>query len=339
MSEILILGEAWGREEEKEGRPFVGASGWLLDSLLSETGISRAECYVTNVFNLRPHGNDVKELCGPKTSGIPGTPALIKGKYVDVKYAPELRRLYDEINRENPNVIIALGATAAWALLGTTGIKTIRGATARSSSPALCGTRLARSYKVLPTYHPAAILRDWTLRPIVRADLNKAYRNRGSAEITRTEREIWIEPTLGDLLDFERYILASSRLSIDIETKGDQITCIGFATDPWRAIVIPFYCEGKADKNYWPTRAQEIQAWKIVKRWCKRPAVFQNGLYDMYRLWKTYGIACNSTDDTMLCHHAMQPEMEKGLGFLGSVYTDEIAWKPMGKSESNKKEA
>jgi hypothetical protein len=49
-------------------------------------------------------------------------------------------------------------------------------------------------------------------------------------------------------------------------------------------------------------------------------------------LWKVYGIpAPKACDDTMLAHHAMQPEMEKGLGFLASLYTDEASWKSMGK--------
>ncbi len=49
-------------------------------------------------------------------------------------------------------------------------------------------------------------------------------------------------------------------------------------------------------------------------------------------LWQRYGIPVrNYTDDTMLMHHALQPESEKGLGFLGSVYCDEPAWKQMRK--------
>jgi DNA polymerase I-like protein with 3'-5' exonuclease and polymerase domains len=56
--------------------------------------------------------------------------------------------------------------------------------------------------------------------------------------------------------------------------------------------------------------------------------VFQNGLFDMHRLWRTYGIPVNNAEhDTMLLSHALQPESPKGLAFLGSVYTDESSWK------------
>jgi uracil-DNA glycosylase len=325
MPEILLLGEAFGEQEEREGKPFVGTSGWILDGMLREIGIRREDCHVTNVFNLRPPGgNDVKNLCGPKAEGIPGRPALVKGKYALGKYAPELARLEQEIARARPNVVVALGATAAWALCDTTGIRAFRGAPLWSSRYGV---------KVLPTYHPAAIGRDWTLRPIVLSDLEKAKREATYPDIRRPDRQIFIEPTLNDLLEFEhKYILPSRDLSIDIETKQDQITCIGFAPDRSRCLVVPFYDPQQKDGNYWRDIATELRAWEWVRRMCglRKRIVFQNGVYDMHFLWRRYGIVTpHAAEDTMLLHHALQPEMEKGLGFLGSVYTSESSWKFM----------
>lgn len=340
MPDVMLLGEAWGEQEEQEGRPFVGASGWLLNSMLEIAGISRQDCFVTNVFNLRPRPkNDVISLCGSKAEAIPSTPTLTKGKYVRAEFRPELDRLYREIERENPNVIVALGATAAWALLGTSGIRKIRGAA--TTARGLFG--LSREFKVVPTYHPAAILRDYSLRPITISDLAKAKRESGSPALERPRREIWVEPNLSDLSRFEQdYILKSPYLSVDIETIGTQITCIGFAPSVDRALVVPFYDARKADGNYWPNLTEEMCAWHWVRRICalRKRLVFQNGLYDIHFLWKQYGIPVpHAEEDTMLLHHALQPEMEKGLGFLGSVYTDEAAWKFMRvKHESYKKE-
>src|SRR3569832_2249729 len=134
----MLIGEAWGEAEEQQHQPFVGPSGWILDGMLSQVGIHRKECYLTNVFTLRPKpSNDVKNLCGTIPEGIPGMPTLQRGKYVLAKYRPELDRLYTEINKVNPNVIVALGATAAWALLHSTGIKAIRGSVALATLPAL----------------------------------------------------------------------------------------------------------------------------------------------------------------------------------------------------------
>src|SRR5690606_2148031 len=101
----------------------------------------------------------------------------------------------------------------------------------------------------------------------------------------RPQREIWIEPDLADLEIFhERFIKNAKRLSVDIETKGDQITCIGFAPSPSVAIVIPFYAEGRPRQNYWETAEEELKAWDWVRQWCQYPAVFQNGLYDIHFL-------------------------------------------------------
>lgn len=322
-NKIFLLGEAWGRDEESEGLPFVGMAGHILNSMLRQVGIKRDDCYVTNVFNLRPQpSNDVSNLCGPKAQGIPGLPPLA-GKYVRAEYASELARLDRELQIERPNVVIALGATAAWAMLGTSGIRAIRG------SPAVGKFGL----KVLPTYHPSAVGRDWTLRPIVLADLDKAVRESTHPELHRPQRFIHVEPTLNDLLTFEKQFIApSADLSIDIETKEKQITCLGFAPTTDRCLVVPFYDPMKKDGNYWPSLTEELIAWGWVRRMCglRKRLVFQNGLYDMHFLWRSYGITCpHATDDTMLMHHALQPEMEKGLGFMGSLYTDEASWKFM----------
>ena len=328
---IALVGEAYGEKEEEEQRPFVGPSGYLLDQMLSHAGIDRRDCFVTNVFNLRPKpSNDVKNLCGTRPEGIPGFPELQRGKYVLRRYEPELTRLYEELRNANPNIIIALGATASWALLHSSGIKGIRGSAALTP-PSVSG-KLGRPYKVLPTYHPAAISRDWSMRPIATLDLNKALRNSTTPDLVRPFREIWVEPTLEDLAIYERdFILPSPRIAPDIETRNDQITCIGFAPSPSSAIVIPFILEN--NDSYWKTKEEEIAALAYVRRWLAlRSCIFQNGLYDMNVLWSRYGIPSPAAaEDTMLLHHAMQPELQKGLGFLASIYTEEASWKGMRK--------
>jgi len=329
---ILLCGEAWGKDEAERGLPFVGASGKLLNSLLSQVGISRSECFVTNVFNFQPERNDIKTLCGPKAEGIPGYPAINKGGYIHAKYTSELARLQQEILRESPTLIIAFGATATWALLKQSGIRSIRGAPLRA-------TVAERTFKVFPTYHPAAVLREWKLRPILLADLTKARRESEFPEVRRPRREVWIEPSFDDLLTFEKeHILPATHLSIDIETIGDQITCIGFATSVSRTLVVPFFDPAKAGRSYWPTVELETAVWNWVLRICQLDKIIvgQNFLYDINFLWNKYGIPVpHASEDTMLLHHALQPEMEKGLGFQGSIYTDEPAWKAMKRKKHN----
>lgn len=321
---IAIVGEAWGEEEAKARMPFVGYSGLELTRMLQEAGIDRSQCYLTNVFNLKPEPtNDISNLCGTKSDAIPERGPLSSGKYIRAQYAGEIQRLENELQEIRPNIAIALGGTAAWALLGGGAISKIRGTISLGFG----------GIKVLPTYHPTAILRQWDLRHVTVLDLIKARRQAEYPEVRRPQRRIYIEPDLNDLEDFyEQFIRDTDRLSVDIETHGDQITCIGFAPSSRVALVIPITDPRRTGGSYWTTQEEEQYVWRYIRKLLQHPSrkTFQNGLYDLHFLWRQYGIATvNCEDDTMLLHHALQPESEKGLGFLGSVYTDEPAWKLM----------
>ena len=300
---IALIGEAWGEQEEKARMPFVGSAGYALTQMLDEAGISRADCFITNVFNLRPSGNRIETLCGPKPQGLEGYPALVKGKYVRAEYEPELKRLGDELSSIKPNICIALGNTAMWSLLGRTAISKFRGTTDLS-------THTCAGLKVLPTYHPAAILRQWELRPVTILDLIKAQRESEFPEIRRPKREIWIEPTIEDLDAFFPHLQGSLTISVDIETAGSAITCIGFAANNGLSLVIPFADRRRKDGSYWDTYDAERKAWLYVKSVLQLPnsKLFQNGLYDIAFLWRAYGLKVrNAKHDTMLLHHALQP--------------------------------
>ena len=70
----------------------------------------------------------------------------------------------------------------------------------------------------------------------------------------------------------------------------------------------------------------------------KAKKIFQNGLFDLQYLAKYKLRIVNISDDTMLLHHALYPELPKGLGFLGAAYTNEAPWKLMRKGEGYKKD-
>ena len=320
---IALVGEAWGAEEERQRTPFVGAAGYELTRMLEEAGIRRSDCFITNVFNLRPANNEIENICCTKKDDRSGLPALRAGKYLRHEFLPELDRLRNELSTLQPNVVVAFGNTAAWALLLNSGISKIRGTVASD--------RIGLGLKVLPTYHPAAILRQWELRAVTVLDLAKAKRESSFKELRRPERTIYIEPSLDDLEWFyAKHIAASTAISFDIETSGSQITCLGFAPSGTVALVVPFVDSRRESRSYWPDHESESRAWDFVRKVLGGPQrkIAQNGLYDITFLWKSYGIAVsNFADDTMLLHHALQPESPKGLGFLGSVYTNESSWK------------
>ena len=338
MSKIVICGEAWGKDEALHKRPFMGATGRELNRLLEEAeflpqGSSErmgwnnyerdliyyeAGIYLTNVFNFQPPGNRIEDLCDKKWGNLQ---PIRPGKYLREEFIPELERLKTELREHKPNLIIALGATALWFLTGSSAITKTRGTVA----PSPYG-------KMIATFHPAYLMRgEWRLRPVVVFDLIKARRESTHRDIRRPARFVYIPETIDDIERLLPELRQASRISIDIETAADQITCIGFAWSTQHTLVIPIFDNSKPNKSYW-THPDELQAWKLIDKICNLPVpkVFQNGLYDIHFLWRRYGITpARCDDDTMLLHHALQPEVQKGLGFLGSVYTDEPAWKTM----------
>lgn len=345
---IMIIGEAPGEEEARQGTPFVGHSGRLLTALLHEVGILRSDCYITNVFLNRPPDNDLKHWCTDKKTadalwreehdiGKYPYKALLPSKYLKPEYLHELSRLKEEILSADPNLIIALGNTPLWALTGAGGITKLRGTVLEYE---LSG----KKYKLLPTLHPAFVLRVWEMRGVVQADLMKARIESEFPEIRRTPREIWIEPTIEDILVFkDKYLINAEQFSYDIETipRAGLITCIGFGIKT-AAICIPFFDSSKLKGSYWETAKEEISAMGLVKEILQlpNPKVTQNGMYDMQWLWRKWGMTPKGIPhDTQLLHHSMYPEMKKDLGFLGSLYTNEIAWKTFrGKKLEGKKD-
>lgn len=359
MKPIVLVGEALGESEVKlGGLPLVGPSGAELLRMLAEAKVidftstdreylrryysesnpahidaiwqCHPEVYRTNTFQIQFPKNDIENICGPKSEAIPGYPAIAKSKYVRAEFEHELDRLAAELLRIDPNIVVCLGNTPLWALAGQTGISKVRGTT-------LLSTHTALDFKLLPTFHPAAVIRDWSQRPTTIADFMKAKRESAFPEIRRPPREIWIEPTIDDIITFrDQYIIGCDLLSTDIETSGQRITCIGFAPSADRAIVIPFDDERAKNGSYWPTWEDEYRSWNLVKEILENrsiPKLFQNGAYDISFLWRAYGIrTMGAAEDTMLLSHALQPELKKGLGFLGSIYSDEGSWKHMRKA-------
>lgn len=363
---MLIVGEAWGNDENAQRSPFVGASGKLLFEMLGEAqpnllpelhasiveqhryGLAwvrtrdewfeAASIGLTNVLAFQPPGNKIEALCLSKKELPPGydLPAIRTGKYLDPKYLPELDRLIVEIDSLKPNLVLAMGNTASWALLRATNIGSIRGSTASSRWA-------GQPVKVLPTYHPAGVLYQWSWRTIVVADLMKAAREARFSEIRRPQRSVLIDPSIEEVESFVKELLSiaeghfsfSSRpleVGADIETVIGQIEMISFALNKSKSIVIPFIDERKPGRNYWASAELEWRALDAVKRVCECKQirlVGQNFIYDLqYMLPGGISIA-QTPEDTMLLHHSLYPEMKKGLGFLGSIYTDESSWKLM----------
>lgn len=331
---IMIVGEAPGEEEQMFGLPFVGPSGRELNRMLEEAGIDTNRVYKTNVFHCRPPDNKLEHFCGPRSDAIPGLPPVKAGQYIRNEFLPEYLRLENEIMQVRPNVIVPMGNIALAALLGRSGIGKIRGTTMMGKL----------GFKLLPTYHPAAVLRQWAWRVIVVSDLRKVKNEQAFPEVRIPSRRVLIDPTIFELeMFYDNYLDQADEVSVDIETKHGFIRCVGFAPSIDIACVVPFYDRRYSDNSYWRSEGEEIRAMQIVWKVLRNKAVkkvMQNGAYDLQWLWKLFHTPIYGWGiDTTLAHHALYPEMEKNLGFLGSVYTTEPSWKMMRtRSDEVKKE-
>ena len=124
---IMIVGEAPGADEESKGIPFVGASGQELDRMLGEAGISRSECFITNVCRTRPPNNDISKYFARSKKDITHDHTQRHSKHFLHPIRTGLAALEKEISMVKPNIIIALGNISFWAITGRWGITKWRG--------------------------------------------------------------------------------------------------------------------------------------------------------------------------------------------------------------------
>jgi DNA polymerase len=137
-TEVMFVGEAPGADEDEQGEPFVGKAGQLLTRVIQTMGLTRESVYIANILKCRPD--------------TPGQSAGNR-KPTGEEMATCIPYLHEQIDLIRPKVIVALGATAVEGLLGkTVGITRLRG-----------NWRTYRGLPLMPTYHPAYLLRNQAL--------------------------------------------------------------------------------------------------------------------------------------------------------------------------------
>jgi DNA polymerase len=133
---IMFVGEAPGADEDRLGRPFVGRAGQKLDQMITAMGLKREDVYIANVLKVRPPNN--------------ATPTIEEAE----ASAPFLMR---QIEAVDPEAIVALGLPSARLLTGQAlSMRELRGQWWPMTTPG------GKTFNVLPTYHPAYLLRNYT---------------------------------------------------------------------------------------------------------------------------------------------------------------------------------
>lgn len=316
-AKIVIVGEAPSEQEQLVGKPLVGKPNERLNQALQSANIPRYNCYVTNVIKTNPIKNDVTyffELNMRNQTVKKTTP----------EYQAFEAALYEEINLINPNLIIALGQTAMFALTRKFGIQQWRGSV-------IPGVDAIQNRKVLCTYHPKDTIFQHNLSWIFVIDIKKATQESKYPEIRRRKRNFLLEPSFEEACIYLKNLRFCSPISFDIEIVNEELYCLAFAKDPSNAICIPFL---RQDRTHYYTPAQEAELMRLISEVLYDYEVIkigQNISFDVTFLLRKYGIITLNMHDTMVAQGLLWPEFPKGLDFITSLYTDQPYYKDEGK--------
>ena len=326
---FAIVGEAPGGQEVRHGRPFVGPSGIEEMRQLSSLGWRRTDAHWTNALLCRPPGN-----------------GDLKGYFMQLKSRNRRRKRKGETPWASPldcckprlqaelepyDKVLTLGAAGAKAVLGGSGgILDVRG-----------GPVEADGRKVLPTLHPAFVLRAPRWKAALQSDHAKAKR-------FFEDRLTWEDPATIYLPSIEQVAEflgiehdgttwwapphRAQTLAYDYETDSIDpimcnVRCIGIGTLK-RAIVVPFLSIDGTRRFYQPTEERQIE--EILRAWATGPGIkvaHNGGYYDTLVMQQHLGVTPAPQLDTILAHRLIEAELPHSLGYLGSTRTDVMAWK------------
>jgi len=323
-SKICIIGEAPGESEERTGRPFVGMAGELLNTMLRSAGITRQECYITNVLKERPPKNDISSFIS-----IKGDRATVSSRYIDHEKA-----LYAELAQCKANIFIPMGNVPLYALTRLGRITKRRG----SILPAglHCGAGVA-GRKVIPTIHPSACLHMgftggmYIYRYFILHDLVLSRSERESPEINLLKREYTLDPSFEQSIEYITSCNKLGTVGFDIEVVGREfLSCFSLAKSASDAISIPLVKGG--DSRF--TAEEELAILTALSDLLSNVQVVkvgQNIVFDATSMYLKYGIITRNVADTMIAHGVVYPDFPKGLDMIASLHTDIAYYKDEGK--------
>ena len=302
-TQIMCIGEAPGWDEEQgtekhpKPGPFLGRSGELLTTTLRRYGVTRESVYLANLFNYRPAGNKFIHV-------------VKSGRLED-----SVKQLYAEIQKVQPKVIIALGAWSLYYTTGKqgrtlgTGIKQWRGS--------ILPTFISDSIKVVPTYHPAYCLRNGQAYPPFDKDIQRAVGELQIEGLQYPQRQFVIDPSPDELQHWVGVLSKSEYLSVDIETRGPYLACVGFSSSPGFSLVIQW-------------RDNDFHRRDAISRLlsCEAKKILQFGWFDVNYLNERYNLqVTNYVYDTYIGQQTLDPELPRTLAYMTSIHTREPYYK------------
>ena len=262
-ADLVLVGEAPGDTEVLEGKPFVGRAGQLLNKVLEEVGIDRDACYITNAVNCRPVPHRA-----PKAKEIVAC----------------RNRLIAEIRQRAPRMVVALGNAAVQALMGRHNMGDVHG------TVNWCADVNAF---VVPTYHPAAVLRSPGYYIDLIRDMQRAALYLHEKKVLTSVAQEVEYVTLHNhdhVLELVERLESLSEVAVDVETASDgSLLCIGLAWRGDKAVVVTK--DALVDKRTVPMLNSALKG-KVL--------IGHNLKFDVKQLWRAGVSDVRVGEDTML---------------------------------------
>ena len=223
---VMIVGEGPTRNDALAGHIFSGNSGKDLTKMLHEVGMLQTECYITSVCRQNIPGWDSKKyfIKHTKAYQVP-KPEVTEGREL----------LLAEIASVKPNLIIALGELALWALTGESGITKWRGSILEMKFPAKPSPQACefKPYKIIPTYAPEVVQRKYDWRFIAVQDLRRCEKESKFPDVNIPEYNFTIRPAFGETIRVLDNLLAiAQNLKANVRSGGVGVVDINPSDDP-----------------------------------------------------------------------------------------------------------
>lgn len=334
-AEIMVIGEAYGENERRYHQALVGASGHEFNKMLTEAKLDPSKILYTNVINEQPDGNNFTKFLISNELAKKSKIGGYRGCFPNAQLHIGIQRLYALIAHVKPKMIIVLGNWPLWALTTHGTVKTAKGFKQPTGIGSWRGSMVYTDPELpfepiplLPTYHPAAVLRTWKWRHTVVHDLSRAGQYFAGTLPWDDPREFkwlirpgpkavreWVDRFLsfpGDMLE----------LDLDLETYAGKIHIFG-VRDKESCLCIPFFdIKNKGTINTYSQ--MELRAiYTQLRRLLTDPRVYlvgQSIIYDCQYLRHWFCYEPKVSFDTMVAQHICWSTEQKGLDYLASIY-------------------
>jgi uracil-DNA glycosylase family 4 len=311
---IWLVGESPGADEDQAGVPFVCSSGRELDRMLAEAGVAQSLCCFVNPFKVRPPDNDIDRI---EEVGI------AKQVFID--------QFIEELNEYKPPFIATLGGTALQILCGfTIDPRDKESKISKWRGSLLNSEELSWPHYVIPNFHPAYILREWSDRAVavfifsrLKEEFN--YWNQNGKHQPLPERELIANPSQGEIEGYLNECLNHpGPTAADIELLARRVPiCISFSYSRRSAISVSLF-DGTALGRTWRLIDRVIREKRLVgQNWSTFDGHWMEAL--------GFNNGVERLDDTLVRHHVLHPEMSHKLDFQVMQYTRQPFYKDEGR--------